>query len=130
MSNLAKKTKDTTIWDDFVIANPAPDWVQEVRSGSQARFQHAGLPNTRSERYKYTDIPRAEASRYFPLSNGQIKIEGDLQFVKNIDFTNLPDWAKQMAQAAPAGEDQYKDMALWHANNAWLRDGLVIDIPA
>lgn len=130
MTNAVKKPLDSTAWDEFVSANAAPDWAQELRAGSQARFMHSGLPTTRWERYKYTDLPRAENNRYFPLSNGQLKISGDLSVVKNIDLQNLPQWAQDMLVAAPAGEEQYKDMVLWHANNAWLRDGLVIDIPA
>jgi Fe-S cluster assembly protein SufD len=130
MATAMKKPNDTTIWDEFVVNNPAPDWVQELRSTSQARFVHNGLPTTRSERYKYTDIPRFEKGRYFPLSKGQLKITGDLHYVQNIDFTNVPDWAKAMLQSEAAGQVHYKDMVLWDANNAWLRDGLVIDIPA
>jgi len=125
-----KKPQIKDLWDEFVSRNAAPDWAQAIRTKGHDAFERNGLPTTRSERYKYTDIARAENNRVFPYATSQIKLTGAQEWVQAFDLATTPDWARQMLQAAPAGEAQYRDTALWQANNAWLQDGLVIDVPA
>lgn len=125
-----KKPQMTDAWDEFITQNAAPQWAQNVRAKGHDTFEQMGLPTTRSERYKYTDIARAEAGRVFPIAKADVAVAGDTRFVQPIDLNTLPQWAHDLVTAAPAGEVQYRDTALWHANNAWLRDGLVVDVPA
>lgn len=125
---LANENRD--YWGEFAAANAAPQWAQALRENGNALFTGKGLPTTRWERYKYTNIPAAEANRYFPFVAANVQTAGETRFATVIDLNALPTWAKDMAQAQPAGEAQYNDMVLWHAANAYLRDGLVVDVPA
>ena len=122
------QTDEERSWNEFVVANPAPVWLSDVREKGMTAFSAQGLPTKKAERYKYTDIPRTEAGRYFPQVKSPIKTTGHLKYVTPISG-DAPEWVRERAVAAPAGEEQYKDMALWHAANAFLRDGIIVDVP-
>jgi Fe-S cluster assembly protein SufD len=133
MQATAKKLPVTTdLWEDFIARNPAPDWVQTLRSKGHGTFAHMGLPIPKIERYKYTNIAQALSTINFAFATADVTAKGNTQFLSSIadNINNLPDWVKEMAQATPPGEAQYKDMALWHGVNAYLRDGFYLDVPA
>jgi Fe-S cluster assembly protein SufD len=124
----AEQSEFSSLWEEFAAANPALQWVQDVRKRGQETFEAMGLPTTRSERYKYTNIPAAEAGRVFPFARSALGMSGDTRFLTSM-AEEMPDWVRTLAEATPPGEAQYKDMALWHAVNAFMRDGVFIDVP-
>jgi hypothetical protein len=122
------KSETLAGWDQFTAENSAPAWLNDVRRKGIEAFLAQGLPTKKYERYKYTDLPGAEAGRVFPQVQSPIRTTGNTKHVTQISG-DAPEWVRDWAAATPAGEAQYKDMALWHAANAFLRDGVIVDVP-
>lgn len=117
-------------WENFTAENPAPEWVQHLRNQGFKRFAASGVPTPRSERFKYTDLTQAD-KKFYPFATSNVALKGDTRFVKNITdvFEAIPDWVRELAESQPAGEETYRDMALWHGVNAYFRDGFILDVP-
>ncbi len=121
-------------WDGFINKSKADneaDWVQALRKRAHAVLVAQGLPTQKLERFKYINLPSWIKKNAVKTSVLDLTVEGN-----DANITNLPDalqsspeWLQKMMEAAPAGESQYGDMMLWHLSNAYLRDGIVVDIP-
>ncbi|MCI5060938.1 MAG: Fe-S cluster assembly protein SufD [Alphaproteobacteria bacterium] len=108
------------------------DWGQALRVHGRDVFEQTGLPTPKLERFKYTNIPARLKKMDLEFADSDVSIDGDTGFVRKLmeHMEEAPDWLKQMAQQIPAGAQQYQDMMLWDAANAYFRDGLTLDIPA
>lgn len=115
----------------FAGAYAAPDWVQALRKDSIQSLAVQGLPGATLERFKYTNLPSYVKDLTGQIGTASFEVN-DLTLVNSLENANknAPEWLKNLQTANPAGESQYKDRALWHLNNIFTRDGLVIDIPA
>ena len=123
-------------WDDFIrddinTAQEA-DWVQALRNRSHAIVVEQGLPTPKLERFKYFNIPSWLKNNPIKLAKAEIVIEGGAQYVSDLSQTlrSTPGWLQEMMERTPLGEAQYGDMMLSHLANAYIRDGVVIDVPA
>lgn len=118
-------------WTEFAANNPAPDWVQGVRKVSRDNFALQSTPS-KGERYKYTNIMAAVRHLNLSFDKAEVTAAGCTEFVESImDSVQKPQpWLRAMITAQPVGDEKYKDMALWDAVNAYLRDGVVLDVPA
>lgn len=116
-------------WEEFAGYNPAPEWLNALRLRSRDAYAAQGMPASAQERFKYTDIPTALKNKNLEFSALGITPAGNVDFIMPLDDPKLPEWARVMLEAQPAGEKTYGDMALWHAVNAFARDGLILDVP-
>ncbi len=121
-----------TDWDRFVAESPAPDWMKAVRLRGCETYQACGLPTNALERFKYTDISAALRNKNLKFDTADVVPAGCTDYLTSIVAAadTFPAWAKAMAERIPPGVAQYGDMNLWHAVNAYLRDGLVLDVPS
>jgi Fe-S cluster assembly protein SufD len=137
MNTLATVQKETEIvhaepaladWDGFVAAETSvPSWVQILRARGHDRFAGQGLPNAKWERWKYTNLPAAIKRLDVSFSEADISFKGDSAYVKSI--SEGFEAVKDVLELSPAGHEQYEDMSLWGLSNAYLRDGVLVDIP-
>ena len=114
-----------TDWDRFVTESPAPDWMKAIRLRGREAYQACGLPTAAMERFKYTDIAAALKNVNLKFDSADVVPVGCTEYLTPIMAAadKFPAWAKAMAESTPAGMAQYGDMNLWHAVNAYLRDG-------
>lgn len=107
-----------------------PDWLAVCRDKSREIVARRGLPTAKLEGWKYTNIP--------PLvktinQSGTVKIthkEGHGIAVHSLTGMLGEEWV-QKAITAPLSDKEYNtENTLWHLGNLFLRDGLVIDVPA
>lgn len=87
------------------------------------------LPTPKSERWKYTNLPARLKKFERDIATAEITFDGQNNFIAPYTNDN-PDWVNDITSQGPAGEAQYKDMALWTAANDAPQDGYIIDVPA
>ncbi len=117
--------------EEFVRKNPAPDWLMALRQAGLKKLATQGLPTPRLERWKYTNLIPALKERDKTVS-GPVIISRDksVQSLRDICAAGTPDWLQMLLLLSPPEEDRHEDMALWNVGNAFLADGVVVDIPA
>lgn len=86
-------------------------------------------PTTRNERYKYTNIAAAVKNFAAPFADGSWDVSGDTTLCTRVSIKDAPQWARELFDAAPVGDAQYRDMALWRAAQAATTELYVIDVP-
>lgn len=119
-------------YEDFVAEiDDQPQWLADLRKSSLKEFKRRGIPTPRLEGWKFTNI--------WPLVKtygdkiGQIKVSHDK--VEGVVITPLiqmldQDWVKAaLSEDMPPGQHNTEN-TLWHLGNIYLRDGIVIDVPA
>lgn len=119
---------NASILDRFYADFDAPVWLSGLRDDARALLSKHGLPTQALERWKYTNLPRAVKADGLRPARAAMNITG-------FDAQNLSDmmdagavWLADMLQAAPEAPD-YDLNAITHISNAFLRDGIVIDVP-
>ncbi len=86
------------------------------------------LPTQKLERWKYTNLPARLKKFEREIATAEITFDGLNDLI--MPYTNdNPDWVNEITSRSPAGEAQYKDMALWTAANDAPQDGYIIDVP-
>ncbi len=120
----------STIWNNFKNLNE-DDWLQSLRRNAYTHVQECGLPTPKSERFKYTNLPVFLKDMHLSLSEATIQVKGNTNFSYELpDVIPSPaNWLKDMLSAEPPGQNKYGDMSLWNLGNAFLRDGIVVDVP-
>ena len=148
--------------DQAVIAEslPVADWAAELRRRGLARFEASGLPTTRLEDWKYTNVRAIGRGRFEPWTTqpaaelsadavDALAVEGldawrivfvDGQWVAHL--STLPDDAgitcmnlRDMLRTAPSDEDlsdwlDYGEAGFGALNSAFLGDGISIETSA
>ncbi|MCB1557130.1 MAG: SufD family Fe-S cluster assembly protein, partial [Alphaproteobacteria bacterium] len=113
----------------FVEESPAPGWIADLRARGAARFAAAGLPDAGLETWRYTNLlPATSPYAGAPLSQADVAYtdpHGLIRPFASVYAEGAPDWL-QALQA----EEKDQENALWALCNAYLRDGLMIDVPA
>ena len=122
-------------WDDFVqndVSAYEADWVQAVRNRGQAKLSNQGLPTQKLERFKYVNIPSWLKKNEIAYKKADIKGDGHTLCLRDLSehLKQPPQWLRKMIELSPVSEDKYGDMMLWHLSNAYLQDGVTIDVPA
>lgn len=101
----------------FMQENPAPE-LKSVRQDGVEYLKTQGMPTPRLERWKFSNLIPAIKNHSAQCGVANITMSGDTRFVTS-EMDNIP----------PMGEDRYQDSALWHLNDAFLRDVTVIAVP-
>lgn len=121
-------------WEQFSVTNAAPEWVKALRLRGRDMVLTQGLPNTGWERYKYTDVSSGlksliETTQY---QDTHLGLSGDTRFTTLLrtQLNEMPAWARTFLESPIVGMAQYRDTVLWGLTNAFLRDGLIVDVPA
>ena len=122
-------------WDNFVrddVSAYEADWVSALRKRAHGVLVEQGLPTQKLERFKYINLPSWIKKNELKPAKLDMVVDGYTNHVQDMDeaLQSPADWVKEMLESVPAGEPQYGDMMLWHLSNAYLRDGVVVDIPA
>lgn len=122
-------------WGDFVrdeVSAYEADLVQALRKRSHAVLVERGIPTQKLERFKYFNLPSWIKKNELSFNKLDMVVDGYNNHVQDLNevLQTPPEWLQNMVQALPAGEEKYGDMMLWHLSNAYLRDGVAIDIPA
>lgn len=111
----------------------APAWLKEIGYSALTTLEDQGLPTPKLERWKYTNLPSAVKGIVgndlgdMPLEI--VPVDNYVQKLCDV-LVDAPQWLVDVLGADPAGYDKYGDMALWALSNAFIRDGVVIDVPA
>ena len=101
-----------------------PDWLQEKRQKAFENFQKTGLPNRKSELWKYTNVRKLEQlpELQTQFHSNFFEITGDSQIeVKNLKDLNSKHWQEIQTDF---------DRVFVELNTAMLNDGFHIVIPA
>ncbi|MGQ0528047.1 MAG: Fe-S cluster assembly protein SufD [Alphaproteobacteria bacterium] len=124
------KTGPETKYTPEKLPNDGPAWLNEMRRRNLMAFYERGLPTSKLERWKYTNL--AGKVKDFPavLSKADVEISGHTKYVTQIMNTLDHPWVKQMFEMPAAGDERHRDMGLWQLAQAYGRDGLVLDVPA
>lgn len=110
-------------WDTQATA---PDWIKALRLRARDQVTEFGLPTPKLERWKYTNLPPKIKKMNPSHAKADMKVEGNTTYVS---YDLSLDWVRGKLEVAPHGEAQYADMMLVHAANAFLNEGIVVDVP-
>lgn len=107
-----------------------PDDWKEARKEAYHRFWDQGLPSSKLERFKYANIAKAVKQWDGVLEKTSFEVS-DSEYITGLtEALEAQDWVGAMLVRDPPGLEQYADTALWDLNSAYVRDGIVIDIPS
>lgn len=112
--------------ESFLRENPAPDWLQDLRRHGAERFAKAGLPTPKMERWKYTNILPLVGNYGATLSAADVTyVDPDnlIRKLSDVYAGETPQWL-----IALQTEDPVSEKPLWDLCNAYIRDGLMIDV--
>ena len=101
-----------------------PDWLQEKRQKAFENFQKTGLPNRKSELWKYTNVRKLEQlpELQTQFHSNFFEIAGDSEIeVINLKDLDSNDWQEIQSDT---------DRVFVELNTAMLNDGFHIVIPA
>ncbi len=104
------------------------DWLRALRKSGFDELKEQGLPTPKLERWKYTNLLPLVKNFGAELGASDVVYEDPDKLVQNMGvlFEDAPRWLIDVLSQAPVRDD----MALWHLCNAYIRDGVVIDVPA
>jgi len=120
-------------WDGFIAKySDVPDWVSALRKRGHEKVVQQGLPTKKLERFKYFNLSPYLKKNKLPYAKADIVIDGFTEYVRPLPeaLGDLSEALQAKIVSAPVGEDKYGDMMLWDSANAYLNDGLVLDVPA
>lgn len=120
------------LFKSFSAAHAPAEWVKDVRYGALTALEQEGLPTPVLERWKYSNLPprlRGLPKDYADADMTVRDPEGVAQSLAAA-YQDTPDWLVAMQGMTPPGHERYGDMMLWHLSNAFLTDGVLVDIPA
>ncbi len=116
---------------DFPQPDHGPVWLNNIRAQAWERFKEIGIPTPKMERWKYTNLPSAMRGLNIQPFNMDVRVTSDRPYAQSlVDMAERNEqWLAPLMMADVPGEEKYGDMGLWHMNTAFLRFGMVIDIP-
>lgn len=112
-----------------LLPGDGPAWLKDARQNALARFHSQGLPTAKLERWGFTNIASKLKNFSADLSFAHLKLSGAVDYAATLADTLEKGWVKDMVLAVAPGDARFQDMALWHLNAAYLRDGAVVDVP-
>ena len=113
------------------LAQSSMEWVNALRQRGAVSLTETGLPTQKLERWKYSNLPAKLKKIDLSYSECDVSFNGSTQYVSSFKDTldSFPEFAQKMIEQMPPGHEQYGDMMLWQANNAFLKDGFILDVP-
>ena len=116
----------------FTEAHDAPEWLKTLRYGALTALEQEGLPTPNMERWKYSNLPAhlKGLPRDWQAADIAVRDPDGVAGHLATAYQDTPDWLADLQSRTPPGHDRYGDMGLWHLSNAFLRDGVLVDIPA
>ena len=125
------ETADLGLQDWESLPEASADWVNALRVRAQTTLHEIGMPTPKLERWKYTNLPARLKKMTLAYQDADLELSGLTDYAYSFPkgMLHFPKWAQEMAEQQPASEKQYGDMMLWHAANAYLRDGFILDVP-
>ncbi len=116
---------------DFPQPTHGPVWLNNVRADAWEKFKEYGLPTVKLERWKYTNLPAFVKNLNVRPFNMDVQVSSDRPYAQHLVTMaeRNEQWLAPLMMGAVPGEEKYGDMALWYLNTAFLRFGLMIDIP-
>lgn len=110
---------------------PRHDWLNAVRGAARQMVTAFGLPVPALERWKYTNLAKAVKGRDFTWHGYAFQVDGGDQYVRTLPalLADAPGWLRALLENADDGDD-YGYKALRLIGDAFLADGLVVDVPA
>ena len=117
-------------WDR--LAPASAEWVNALRRRAQINFSDMGLPTQKLERWKYTNLPAKLKKMDLSYKDADITLSGATDYAESFSkgMLHFPQWAQDMVERDAPSNDKYGDMALWDLADAYLKDGIIIDVPA
>jgi Fe-S cluster assembly protein SufD len=120
--------------DEFLSQKQDSDWVIAFQKNALEAAAFMGLPTPSLERYKFTNIQPALKQIPKVLGAPVLEIEdaeGVTSLMSDV-FDDAPEWVcEHYAKSyVPPAQDKYGDMNLYYLNGAFLRYGVIIDVPA
>ncbi len=112
----------------FLADNSAPDWLQALRRKGAERFAAHGLPTPREEYWQYTNLPPLVDGFGETLGSSDVIYDdphGLIQKLSDVYENGAPQWLQDVQTEMPVPENP-----LWDLCNAYVRDGLMIDVQA
>lgn len=129
-SRYKAETSDLALMGVDGIQESSFDWMNALRLRAQNSVQETGLPTPKMERWKYTNVPAKLKKMNLKFAESDFDLSGMTDYAFSFPKgSGFPRWAQDMAEATPSGHEKYGDMMLWHAANAGLRDGFILDVP-
>lgn len=117
-------------WDRLPPA--AAEWANAMRRRAHLSVMETGMPTSKLERWKYTNLPAKLKKMNLKYQDADITLSGAREcaevFAKGL--LHFPQWAQDMVEADAPSIDKYGDMILWHLADAYLKDGFALDVPA
>lgn len=110
-------------WD---AQGDAPDWIKALRLRGRNRVGEFGLPTPKLERWKFTNIQPKIKKMNLAFVHCDIVASGNTEY---LSADTVPSWVQEMATSRPAGDQQYADMMLWDAANAFFDKTIIVDVP-
>ena len=107
-----------------------PDWVAVLRDKSRDVVARRGLPTAKLEGWKYTNILPAVKNIAQAGMDNIVHKEGHGITVKTLAGILGEEWVQKIITAPVPDKEHNTENTLWHLGNVFLRDGLVIDVPA
>ncbi len=102
-------------------------WLATAGKAAFDRFAAVGLPSSRLERWKFSNIATilkkysADPLVYDAVSSDPHVRQGQADAQEA--------WVRELVDALPPNHEKYGDMALWDLNTASIQDVMVVDIP-
>lgn len=116
---------------EFAQGLDDPAWLQTLRRAGADYVAQNGLPTPKLEGWKFTNL--IPLVRDYGGQSGAVKI--DTKIPSGVSVQPLADalgqdWVRELLSTAPDHREYNAEPSLTYLANAYLRDGLAIDVPA
>lgn len=118
--------------DEFMADIGAqPEWLRALRQSSLQEFRRRGIPTPRIEGWKFTNLlPLVKAYgdkvAHVEIAHGNA---GGINITPLMPVLDQ-DWVKAALSEDMPPDQHNAENTLWHLGNIYMRDGVVIDVPA
>lgn len=116
----------------FTTAHTAQPWLADVRARAVEALGDQGLPTMALERWKYSNIMPSLKGVPRDMAVADISWRDPAGVAQPLGavLADAPSWLRDLLGRVPPGAAAYGDMGLWYLANAFLYDGIFVDIPA
>lgn len=122
---------DSLVESQSALQPSSSEWVNALRKRGLTSVCETGLPTQKLERWKYLNLPAKLKKIEMAYKDANLVLSGMTDYAYSFPkgFTGFPEFARGMVEALPPADEKYGDMMLWQANNAFLKDGFILDVP-
>ena len=125
------ETADLGLIDWSKLPEASVEWVNALRTRAQISLQEMGMPTQKLERWKYTNLNAKLKKMSLGFAESELELSGLTDYAYSFPkgLLHFPEWAQKMVERDAPSHQKYGDMMLWQAANAYLRDGIIVDVP-